>query len=87
MDCGIGAFKDGVLQWERAKALWDTGTSTTVITPELAAKLGLEPDGDYMGLNGLGGIQEAWTAVVCIGLPNKRAYDIGAGKPAASAVG
>ena len=74
MDCGIGAVKDGVLQWERAKALWDTGTSTTVITPELDAKLGLEPDGDYMDLNGLGGVQKAWTAVVCVGLPNGKAY-------------
>ena len=75
MDCAIIAVIDGQMRWERVRGLWDTGTSTTVITPAVAERLGLKPDGkNSMSLNGLGGKQTAWTAVASIGFPNGKAY-------------
>ena len=75
MVCGVGALRDNGLKWKRVKALWDTGTSTTIITPTVAAMLGLEPEEkDFMDLNGIGGVVRAWTSVVYIGLPNGKAW-------------
>lgn len=75
MDCAVIVVIDGQIRFERVRGLWDTGTSTTVITPAVAARLGLKPDGkSSMNLNGLGGRQKAWTAVASIGFPNGKAY-------------
>lgn len=71
MDCHIGAAHDGRIRWQRAKALWDTGTSISVITPELADRLGLKPDNDdYIVLNRVGGVSRAWLSVAFVGFPN-----------------
>ena len=75
MDCHIGAAIDGAIHWQRVNVLWDTGTSTTVISPVLAARLGLKPkDGDYIDLNVVGGIARSWMTVVYVGFPNHKVY-------------
>lgn len=73
MDCAI--IEMGSRRHERFKGLWDTGTSTTVITPEVADKLGIVPDKEHsMGLHGLGGTTDAPTIVAAIGFPNGQAF-------------
>ena len=52
-----------------AKGLWDTGTSTTVITPAIATKLGLQPMGG-MTMNGLGGKHQSWLTLAFFRFPN-----------------
>lgn len=53
----------------KVNALWDTGSSITVITPAVAAKMHLQPTGD-MSMNGLGGKQTAWKSVCFLRFPN-----------------
>lgn len=73
MDCAI--IEMGSRRHERFKGLWDTGTSTTVITPDVAARLGILPDTEHsMGLHGLGGTTDAPTVVAAIGFPNGQAF-------------
>lgn len=73
MDCAI--IETGSWRHERFKGLWDTGTSTTVITPDVAARLGILPDTEHsMGLHGLGGTTDAPTVVAAIGFPNGQAF-------------
>jgi hypothetical protein len=75
MDCKIAVKRNGDFDRVSAKALWDTGTSTTVITPGIAAKLGLEPDEkSYIDLNVVGGVIRAWMTVVYVLFPNGKGY-------------
>lgn len=53
----------------KARGLWDTGTSTTVITPAIAEKLNLRPVGG-MKMNGLGGVQQSWLTIAYLRFPN-----------------
>ena len=58
-----------ILRGKKVTGLWDTGTSTTVITPAIAAKLNLKPKGD-MNMNGIGGVQKAWKTECFFRFPN-----------------
>jgi len=53
----------------KVRGTWDTGTSTTVITPAVAAKLNLKPVGN-INLNGLGGRQMSWLTIAWLRFPN-----------------
>ena len=53
----------------KARALWDTGSSITVVTPAMADKMHLLPIGD-MNMNGLGGKQKAWKSKCFLRFPN-----------------
>jgi hypothetical protein len=54
----------------RVKALWDTGASGTVITPEASRELNLVPI-DRIKVTGVNSVSMADVVVVSIGLPNK----------------
>ena len=70
MDCHICVMTgENKFAGTKVKGLWDTGTSTTVITPAVAAKLNLKPAGN-MTMNGLGGKQKSWITMACLRLPN-----------------
>lgn len=71
MDCNICILRDdGVFSGVSAKGLWDTGTSTTVITPAIAARLKLPIVGG-MNMNGLGGRQQAGMTIAYFRFPNR----------------
>jgi len=70
MDCNICVMTgDREFTGVKARGLWDTGTSVTVITPAIAAKLHMEPLGGY-SMNGLGGVQQSWLTVGFLRFPN-----------------
>ena len=69
MDCHICVKNGDKFSGVPARALWDTGTSTTVISTTIAAKLGLQPVGK-MRINGLGGIQHSWVTTAFLRFPN-----------------
>lgn len=70
MDCNICVMTGNKkFTGVKAKALWDTGTSTTVISPAIAEKLNLEPIGG-MRMNGLGGVQQSWLTLAYFRFPN-----------------
>ena len=73
MDCHICTMQGEKIVGKQARGLWDTGTSTTVITPEIAAKLHLQPKGS-MNVNGLGGAQQAWRTVCYFRFPNGKFF-------------
>jgi predicted aspartyl protease len=54
----------------KVRALWDTGASGTVITPEVSQKLNLMPI-DRVRVAGINNISMADVVEVSIGLPNK----------------
>lgn len=70
MDCNICVMTGNKkFTGVKATALWDTGTSTTVISPAIAEKLNLEPIGG-MRMNGLGGVQQSWLTLAYFRFPN-----------------
>ena len=69
MDCHICVMNGDKFSGVPARAIWDTGTSTTVISPAVAEKLGLQPVGD-MSMKGLGGIQHSWITIAYLRFPN-----------------
>jgi predicted aspartyl protease len=54
----------------KVKALWDTGASGTVITPEVSKELGLVPI-DRIRVAGVNNVSIADVVEVSIGLPNR----------------
>ena len=54
----------------KARALWDTGASGTVIVPSIAKKMGLIPT-DRVKVAGVNNVSMADVVQVSIGLPNK----------------
>ena len=73
MDCHVGVLKDGRWIKTPVRALWDTGTSITVITPEVANKLPLEKYDRKINLNGLMGRSDADLYFAHVILPNGKA--------------
>jgi len=74
MDCNICVLTgDNMFTGVKARGLWDTGTSVTVITPAIAAKLNLKPLGGYT-MNGLGGVQQSWLTVGFLRFPNGKVW-------------
>lgn len=70
MDCHICVMTgNNKFTGTKVRGLWDTGTSTTVITPAVAAKLNLKPVGN-MNLNGVGGKRQSWVTIACLRFPN-----------------
>lgn len=74
MDCEIGALKNGRLIKTPVRALWDTGTSITVITPEVASKLPLVKLDKKIGLNGLKSKSEAELYLAVVVFPNGKIF-------------
>lgn len=71
MDCNICVLKEnGIFSGVSAKGLWDTGTSTTVITPAIAERLKLPYVGG-MSMNGLGGKQQTGLTIAFFRFPNR----------------
>lgn len=73
MDCYIGIEDEYGKRKTSVRALWDTGTSTTVITPDVARKLKPKVF-DTISLNGLKGQSRAPVCAAYILFPNGRAY-------------
>lgn len=70
MDCNICVMTgNSMFRGIKAHGIWDTGTSTTVITPAIAEKLNLKPIGG-MRMNGLGGVQQSWLTLAYFRFPN-----------------
>lgn len=70
MNCNICVMTgNNMFSGVKARGLWDTGTSTTVISPAIAYKLNLQPIGG-MKMNGLGGVQESWLTLAYFRFPN-----------------
>ena len=74
MDCEIGALQNGRLIKTPVRALWDTGTSITVITPEVASKLPLVKLDKKIGLNGLKNKSEAELYLAAVVFPNGKIF-------------
>lgn len=72
MECRIGYLKDDgrFAATPPVQGIWDTGTSTTIVTPAVAQRLGLKPLPHQMNMNGLGGTDKADVCVACIIFPN-----------------
>jgi predicted aspartyl protease len=66
VDSSAGPGRKGV----KVKALWDTGASGTVITPEVSKKLGLVPI-DRVRVAGVNNVSMANVVQASIGLPNQ----------------
>ena len=69
MDCHLCLMQGETMRGWRVNALWDTGSSITVVSPVVAAKMRLIPIGD-MNMNGLGGKQKAWKSKCYLRFPN-----------------
>lgn len=74
MHCKIGWLENGAWQKEPVTALWDTGTSMTIISPSVARKLHLPSLEDTITLNGVKGTSEAEVYAARVILPNGKAY-------------
>lgn len=73
MDCHIGVEDEHGKRKTSVRALWDTGTSTTVITPDVARKLKPKVF-DTIGLNGLKGQSRAPVCAIYVLFPNGKAF-------------
>ena len=74
MDCEIGVLQNGRWVKTPVRALWDTGTSITVITPEVASKLPLAKLNRKIGLNGMNSQGESELYLARVIFPNGKAY-------------
>lgn len=73
MDCHLCLMQGETMKGWKARALWDTGSSITVVSPVVAAKMRLIPIGD-MNMNGLGGKQKAWKSKCYLRFPNGKFF-------------
>ena len=73
MECHIGVEDERGKIRTPVTALWDTGTSMTVITPDVARKLKPKVI-DTIVLNGLGGTRRVPVCAASVLLPNGLAY-------------
>lgn len=74
MDCHIGVYENGKWRKMPVRALWDTGTSVTVITPRVAETLNLPKLDGKFTLNAVNNQSEAQLCVARVILPNNKAY-------------
>lgn len=74
MDCHIGVFQDGQWTATPVRALWDTGTTFTIITPEVASKLPLVKLDRKIGLNGMNVHGESDLYLAAVIFPNGRKF-------------
>ena len=73
MACHIGRRDGAGIKWVKALGIWDTGATMTVVSPDVARRLQLEPV-DSMQAGAVGGSHETVKAYGFVGLPNKKAY-------------
>lgn len=73
MDCHIGVIDESGKRKVPVRALWDTGTSTTVVTPEVARRLKMKVF-TTIGLSGLKGSARAPVCAAYVLLPNGKTY-------------
>ena len=73
MDCHIGVDDEHGKRKTSVRALWDTGTSTTIISPEVARKLKPKVF-DTITLSGLKGQSRAPVCAIYVLFPNGKAF-------------
>ena len=69
MDCRVCTQPGEGFRSLLVKALWDTGTSTTVISPRVASRLGLKPKGSAK-TNAVGSVRQSGLTSAYLWLPN-----------------
>jgi len=73
MACHVGRRDGADIKWVKALGIWDTGATMTVVSPDVAQRLNLQPV-DSMQAEAVGGSRKTAKAYGFIGLPNKKAY-------------
>lgn len=74
MNCKIGWYENGEWRKEPVRALWDTGTSMTIVSPAIARKLNLPSLDATVTLNGVKSQSKANVYAARVILPNGKAY-------------
>lgn len=74
MDCHLAVMSNGRWLKTPVRALWDTGTSITVITPEVASKLPLTKFDREIVLNGMDSQRRSDLYFASVFFPNGKIF-------------